>query len=495
MDVRPASPTHAFDPSPALEHDLENFSPLNQDAAMGSLSELDGSNAFAKNVRFTDNFTHPIHGRHSIATTHVPLLPPVASASQLPKHSFPIHNSIPGVDISAYIDQCRSLNTQLRETHESERKVWDIERTALKARIKELEQKLNRAKDPKRRSSNDSSGANRDSFRTSFTALNGFNGFSGFNGATRGRISSEPATHSAQPVWKGPEFTPPVTRVFSHDDDIVHLPSISENEPLPPLTKELSPTSHEKAESVPVPIEQVDKTLDGITLRSTALTSSFNKVASPQFISPVQSPSPRPKHPADGLMQVEMRGLLTPLDEKLKRYAGHTPMAFDGTFSTSSESSERITPRQDKPYAPVPTRRPPLQPSENSDSYFSFVSEVGSHGQVKDQTIQEESENGDESTDALDEDPALTGPLMLDSGAKSEASSTFLGLVDAKLSEAVARRSRKDSLLSNGSQEATATARHEESSTQADTSDGPKLKVRNSTNFGSAWGKDAPGCT
>ena len=489
MDVRPASPTHAFDPSPALAHDLDNFSPLNQeDTEMGALQEFDGNNASTKNVRFTQNFAQPMHGRHSIATTHVPLLPPVPSASQLPKHSFPIHNPIPGVDISAYIDQCRSLNTQLREAHESERRVWDIERTALKARIKELEQKINRTRDPKRRSSNDSSAANRDSFRASFASFNGF------NGTTRGRISSEPAAHSVQPVWKGPEFTPPVTRVFSHDDDIVHLPSISENAPLPPLTKEVSPTSQEKAESIPVPIEQVDKTLDGITLRSTALTSSFNKVASPQFISPAQSPSPIPKHPADGLMQVEIKGLLSPLDEKLKRHAGHTPMAFDGNISTSSASSERITPRQEKPYAPVPTRRPPLRPSENSDSYFSFASEGGHHTDVKDQIIQEEPEIEEEPLHATEEDPALTGPLMLDSGAKSEASSTFLGLVDAKLSEAAAaRRSRKDSLLSNGSQDTAANGRDEGSSAQTDT-DGPKLRVRNSTNFGSAWGKDAPGC-
>jgi hypothetical protein len=488
MAVRPGSPTHAFDPTPALEHNPDNFSPLNQNTVMGPFVDLGASTAFPRNVRFSENSSGPIHGRHSIATTHVPLLPPVASASQLPKHSFPIHNPIPGVDISAYIEQCRNLNTQLRETHESERRVWDIERTALKARIKELEQKLNRARDPKRRSSNDSSGANLDSFQSTFAAFNGF------NGSTRGRISSDSAIQSSQPVWKGPEFTPPVTRVFSHDDDITHLPSISEDDPLPPLTKELSPTSQEKTESVPVPIEQVDKTLDGITLRSTALTSSFNKVASPQLTSPAHSPSPKPKHPADGLMHVEMKGLLTPLDEKLKRHAGHTPMAFDGTVSTSSTSSERITPRQEKPYAPVPTRRPPLRPSEHSDSYFSFVSDAGSHQDVKDQVIREEPEIEEEAVLPTDEDPPLTGPLMLDPAAKSEASNMFLGLVDAKLSEAAARRSRKDSLLSNGSQEATANGRHEGSSNQKDTNDGPKLRVRNSTNFGSAWGKDAPGC-
>jgi len=490
MAVRPASPTHAFDPTPALEHNPDNFSPLNPHTNMGPFVDVGGSDAFSKNVRFSEHSSLPAHGRHSIATTNVPLLPPVASASQLPKHSFPIHNPTPGVDISAYMEQCRNLNTQLRETHESERRVWDIERTALKSRIKELEQKLNKAKDPKRRSSNDSSRAHLDSFQATFAS------FSGFNGPSRGRISSESAVHSSQPVWKGPEFTPPVTRVFSHDDDISHLPSISENEALPPLTKELSPTSQDRAESVSVPIEQVDNTLDGITLKSTALTSSFNKVTSPQFVSPAHSPSPKPKHPADGLMQLEMKGLLTPLDEKLKRHAGHTPMAFDGTVSTSSAtSSERLTPRQDKPYAPVPTRRPPLRPSENSDSYFSFVSESANHQDVKDQVIPEEEEPEETALYTTEDDPALTGPLMLDPAAKSEASTTFLGLVDAKLSEAAeARRSRKDSLLSNGSQDTTANGRQEQSSNQADINDGPKLKVKNSTNFGSAWGKDAPGC-
>ena len=478
------SPTHAFDPTPALEHSPGQFSPLNSSTMM--ITNEGGSDIASKNVRFSQHPFLPPAGRHSIATSNVPLLEPVSSASQIPKHTFPVHNAAPGVDITAYIAECNTLNTKLREVHESERRAWNIERTALKARITELEHILNKIRDPKRRSSNDSSVKYVHSFRSEFGR------FSGTNGTTRGRISSEPIIQTSQPAWKGPENTPPVTRVFTYDEDIPHLPSISEDEPLPALTKEISPKTLEKIESLSIPISRIDNTLDGITLKSTAFTSSFNKATSPQFASPARSPSPnpKPKHPADGLLHIDSNRLISPLDEKLRLFAGHTPMAFDRTVSTSSASSERLTPRQEKPAAPVPTSRPPLRPAENSDSYFSFTAEGQHH--VAEQAIPEEQEVGQEGIYETEEDPALAGPLMLDSGAKSEASNTFLGLVDAKLSEAAERRSRKDSLVSEGSQDHGTNSRSQESSQRND-DDAPKLRVKTSTNFGSAWGSDAPG--
>ncbi|KIV90802.1 hypothetical protein PV10_05411 [Exophiala mesophila] len=486
--MAPDSPTHAFDPTPALEKDLDNFSPLNQRAATPSLPDDAGGDGTSKTVRFSHPSSMPSQGRHSIATTTVPLLTQVPSASAVPKHLFTIQNPKPGVDITLYMDQCRRWNTQLREAHDSERKAWEIERTALKARITELEMSVKRARDPKRRSSNDSYGTGQQSLRSQFPTFNAPS-----NGTNKGSILAESGNLTSLPVWKGPEFTPPVTRVFSNDDDldINHLPSISENEPMDPLAKEVSPV-----ESVPVPIEQLDSSLDGITLKSSALTSSFNKVTSPLIHSPLQSPSARPSATAAGLLQVDFKGLLSPLDEKLKRHAGHTPMAFNGTISTSSASSERVTPRQEKPAAPVPTRRPPLRPSENSDSYFSFTSEAVDHNNGAPPTIPEESEETDLQNDDVhdtDDDPALTGPLMLDAAARSEASNTFLEIVDAKLSVAAARRSRKDSLLSDTSPESSSNAKQPEEPAEGNDEEAPMLKIKNSMNFGSAWGGDMPG--
>lgn len=480
--MAPRSPTHAFDPTPALEHNPDNYTPLNHIRDMSTSG--DSSDTFSKGVHFSDPPSMPTKGRHSIATTTVPLLPSVPSASHIPQHGFQMTNSNPEVDITAYMDQCRLWNTQLRESHESERRAWDIERTALKSRIAELEKKLNKGRDPKkRRSSNDSSSTSMHSFRLDYQPF-------GTHGNQRPQRASEP-TIAEPPVWKGPESTPPVTRVFSHEDDISHLPSISEDDALPSLSKEVSPTSggQDRTENVSVPIEQVDNTLDGITLKSAALTSSFDtKITSPQFTSPNRSPSPQPKKPAD-VFQLNVKTLLSPLDEKLKRHAGHTPMAFDGTLSSDAGSTNPATPKQEKPFAPAPTKRPPLRPSENSDSYFSFTS-------AADGSSTENSKEGrEEDQDAvveLDGDRALRGPLMLDPSAQTIAANSFLSQVDAKLSEEVAHREKSEVNFSNGNHEKSSGQSQDSSAQEGD--DGmPRLKIKNSMNFGSAWGGDMPG--
>ncbi|KIW26992.1 uncharacterized protein PV07_06774 [Cladophialophora immunda] len=464
--MAPRSPTHAFDPTPALEHDPDNFSPLNHPRTNSSSHD-------PRAVRFSDPPSMPIQGRHSIATTHVPLLDPISSASQLPKHGFQMTNPTPEVDITAYMEQCRLWNTQLRQSHESERKAWDIERTALKARIGELEQKLNKSRDPKRRSSNDSSAPSFHSFRSDFQPF-------GVNGKHRSRISPEP-TIAEPPVWKGPESTPPVTRVFASEDEVCHLPSISEDEAMPALSKEVSPTSGGQ-ENIPIPIEQVDNTLDGITLKSAALTSSFDKeITSPQFASPALSPVPHTTK--DEALRLDVNSLISPLDEKLKRHAGHTPMAFDGTLS-SDVASSALTPKQEEPAAPAPTTRPPLRPSEHSDSYFSFSSAPEEKEKEK-QVIEEEPEQ--EPIHETHHDPALKGPLMLDPNAKTVESVAFLNILDGKLIEEKEHQDKVESSLSGNNDEQKASEQQGESSANDD--DMPRLRMRNSINFGSAWGR------
>ncbi|EXJ79664.1 hypothetical protein A1O3_07944 [Capronia epimyces CBS 606.96] len=484
----PPSPTHAFDPTPALEHDPDNFSPLNQPDSTAVPSDNNGSEDISRAVRFLEQSVSRPQGRHSIATDNVPLLPHVLSASQLPKYGFQITNTTSEIDITAYMEQCRLWNTQLRESHEAERKAWAIERTALKARIAELERKLNKARDPKRRSSNDSSTTAIHSFRSDFH-------YFGTDGTHRDRFASEPA-NAPSPVWKGPETTPPVTRVFTREEDVAHLPSISEDEPLESLSNEISPTST-RQENIPVPIEQVDNTLDGITLKSGALTSSFDtKITSPKFASPVQSPSAEPKQGADSLLQFDVKALLSPLDAKLKMHAGHTPMIFDGTLSSDVESADHLTPTQEQPLEPAPTKRPPLRPSENSDSYFSFTSAVNNEDDLSKQSIPEQPELEEQPTLEPEDDPALKGPLMLDPSAKTEGASTFLDIVDGKLEDELAHRSRQESNLSPSTEEklpseppqGTQDAAQEEAD-----EDMPRLRIRNSTNFGSAWGGDMPG--
>ncbi|OAP56940.1 hypothetical protein AYL99_09052 [Fonsecaea erecta] len=469
--MAPRSPSLSFEPTPALEHDPDNFSPLNPPR----------TNSFSldpKEVRFSDPPSMPMTGRHSVATTNPPLLPAVPSASQLPKHGFQIANPTPQVDITEYMEHCRLWNTRLRQTHESERRAWDIERTALKARIGELEQKLNKSRDPKRRSSNDSSSASLRSFKSDFP-------LSGVNGKHRSRISPEP-TIAEPPVWKGPESTPPVTRVFASEDEVFHLPSISEDEAMPALSKEVSPTSGGQ-ENIPIPIEQVDSTLDGITIKSAALTSSFDKeIASPQFASPALSPVPHTTK--EEPFRLDVNSLISPLDEKLKRHAGHTPMAFDGTLS-SDVASSALTPKQEEPLAPAPTTRPPLLPAENTDSYFSF-SATAEKGK-ENPTVEEEPEPEPEPEIIYEthQDPALKGPLMLDPNAKSVESVAFLNILDGKLIEEKVHQDKAESSLSGTVEDGQEASGQQGESSANNDDDMPRLRMRNSVNFGSAWGR------
>lgn len=119
----------------------------------------------------------------------------------------------------------------------------------------------------------------------------------------------------------------------------------------------------------------------------------------------------------------------------------------------------------------------------------------------------------------MEDDPSLKGPLMLDPSAKSQAASTFLDQVDAKLLEA-ATRGRSDTLrgdesdalpctppvtgvatngsktaerLSNGHGDSNGNGNgigdeHLGAKKKAIDDDMPRLKMKKSTNFGSAWG-------
>ena len=497
--MAPRSPTQAFDPTPALEHNRHNFSPFNDPSE--HLSEHAGSSR----VHFAEHPV-PITARHSIATTHVPLLPSVSSASKIPKQAFRITDPPPGIDITAYMENCRNLNEQLRMAHDTERKAWEIERTTLQSRVADLEFQLNKARDQKRRTSNDDSSNNSaQSFKADFRNVVYTSNTT--NGSHASRQASDSALFGAPPVWKGPEFTPPVTRVFSNDDDINHLPSISEDEPFPTLSKEVSPTNRDREAST-VPIENIDKTLDGINLRSTGpgVTSSFEaKISSPTFGSPIISPSPRPPRNTlmtGGNLTVDIKHLLDPLDEKLRRHAGHTPMAFDGAISTSVTTTNVPSPipeehHQPEPEAPV---RPPLQPSENSDSYFTTDVVPNDEAAQEEAHIAEAESEHPPQHEATD-DPALTGPLMLDPSAKSEANNSFLDQVDAKLLEA-ANRGRSDTVTTTGSEtvpgpppatgaatNGTKTVEEEQIPKKKYDEEGPVLKMKKSLNFGSAWGK------
>lgn len=476
----PRSPTLAFDPTPALEH--SSFSHFNGIHRHSSL-EPSHSESNGRMVHFEEPSMNNVHGRHSIATSHVPLLPPVPSASQVPKQSFRITNPTPSVDITAYFEQCRNVNEQLRSTHEQERKAWEIERTALRTRIADLEFMLNKATGGKRRLSNESSTFTTRSFKSDFHVPS----FAGANGVRHhNTISNVPLEHLKQengkPVWE-PASPAPATRVFSHDDDVPphHLPSISEDGPLDSLSKQ---TSHEKKT---IPIQELDGTLDGINVKSEGVRSSFNKVISPIVVASPVSPKQALEPPR---LSLDSSSLLDPLDAKLTRNAGHTPLVFDGPISSSATTDGGATPQPEKPAAPAPTTRPPLRPKENSNSYFSTDDiHAPEPPPLQDQFPETAILEGDEELEPQfepEDDKPLTGPLMLDPSGKSEASHNFLEKLDDKLEEVV-----RKSLSSSPNH---SPSRKEQPEKQENEDEGfPKLRLKKSTNFGSAFGNTKPG--
>ena len=514
----------AFEPTPALEQNKENYSPF------GYPNDVKPDDDYNKSVRFSDfpTVTSPVKRAQSIANPqNIPLLEPISSASHVPRQhasSVRFRNAVPEIDMDAYLEHTRSVIEGQREGFEKEkkafdqeRKMWNAERSMLKARIAELEFKLNKSQSgsSKRRYSNDSTVApNVHSIRS---ASSYFPDSSKTNSTTSSRQPSREKEKLTTPIWEGPENTAPVTRVFSNEDQktVNHMPSISEDEALQSGEDAVSPKTEP---SVPIPIEAIDSNLEGIMIKSTALNPSFVARINSGTQSPAHSPSPRPR-PADGNLALEMNNLLSPLDEKLKRNAGHTPMNFSTNgASPGDNSTEQPTPTQEKPPAPPSTARPPLRPSENSDSYFCFTAEGGNDVKVDELDAMEEKRRADvrrgtlsqpgpilqsEETQELDEDPELQGPLMLDPSAKLKSSDSFLNLVDAKLQDEIKQHpevstdtEQTAALLSptSGTGSPSKNDNFEKEQKQIEVDDGmPKLKMKRSMNFGSAWGGTFPG--
>ena len=100
-----------------------------------------------------------------------------------------------------------------------------------------------------------------------------------------------------------------------------------------------------------------------------------------------------------------------------------------------------------------------------------------------------------------DDDPELKAPLMLQTDPKSDMAHNFLSQVDAKLSE-VAAHSRKDSVIGDSVETATNGHDHQNGDKASHGPslpdkegdfDMPKLRLKSSKNFGSAYGSNRPG--
>lgn len=499
--MAPRSPSLSFEPTPAIDADKENSSSPRRGEEGISTDHTRAIGRTTKEVHFSP--VDPILRRAQSLATTAPLLEPVSSASQLPRHNHTFKGVTASVDMEAYIQQSRNVlqNQRLnfererkafeeeRKLFEDERKLWNTERTLLQTKINDLEAIINNKKGEKRRYSNKSTRSSAQSFRSDYGQ------FSSFNSVSGPRVSS--TSNISPPIWEGPENAAPASRVFSDLNSQAtnpfieeqtkhtngHLPSISETGSFPGLEKEISPSSvpPDRPMSIPIRIDKIDKNLDGITLKSTALAPSFvAKVVTSEVTQPQRSLSPSSKPAGSGGLRVGMDGLLLPLDEKLKLHAGHTPIAIDtagSTGPTSNQTTEIPTPIQEIPLAPASTTcRPPPRPTEKSDSYFSSIAD-----EDQDPMRNNEGEGKE------NEDPELTGPLALSSNNEHEQSNAFLDTLDAKLMMEAKRYVE--------SPESTQFDENDQPGGPAGTQDdeGLRLRMRKSTNFGSAFGSSRCG--
>ncbi|CAG7964008.1 unnamed protein product [Penicillium nalgiovense] len=404
-----------------------------------------GHGSLYKEVRFSPTET-PIRRTKSVSATFPPVISGygrTAFQDSALVNSFAMDTSY--IDQSRALLQCQRVNLEReRDLFAQERQLWEKERTLLRSKIAELEELVK----------GQGGGTNQLGSEAAKLVLAG--GMSQYN-----------TNRFAAQVWEGTSPDSRPTRVFSDHEspDRSYLSPISESGNPPSLDRALSPQSRQvdpsAAPSQPVPIEKLDSTLDGITLKSTALPPSVvARVITPPSPSPLvtppdTAPSAAARHPVEHRNSFKLKlSELGPPNENLLRHAGHTPMAIidvdDSRRSTQEGTPLEVGPQaEEAPFAPVATNV--HQPSENEISYFPDVPE----------------------------DPALQGPLGLIND--EEHDSNFLNELDQKLLDQAKNilGSSVESTDPNEADPESGFPREEEE---------PEIKFRKSTNFGTAFG-------
>ncbi|KAI9374259.1 hypothetical protein BJX61DRAFT_540992 [Aspergillus egyptiacus] len=402
-----------------------------------------GHGSLYKEVRFSPTAT-PIRRSHSVPDGHPTLHSDHTPTLDMKKEILPSF-------AIGYIEQSRSLLDRQRVNFDrerilfaEERELWEKERELLKSRITELESLLK----------------HKGVATASATVL------------PTASSSHPPSSVFHSQIWEGSSPMRRPTRVFPDDGKSVspnQLPTMPEQGanallPAPSLDAALSPKSRAtETASMPVPIEKLDSSLDGITLKSSALP--------PDVVARVMTPpspasretSPNLNHEKPSMerrksLQLKLSDLGPP-ERNLVRDAGHTPMVVidvqDEDAAQGSPGGEGDLSVLEKPFTPPVTRL--QQPPERADSYFAGVTD-------------------------LPEDPALKGPLSLVN--EKEHDDDFLQEVDQKLLNQAMQ------LLGRGSQKEEQEEAEEESETQpsGQGEEVPEIKFKNTTNFGVAFG-------
>lgn len=408
----------------------------------------------------------------------LPLQQSVSSASHIPpspsKKSFSSH-----IASYQYVQQHRIFLERQRELHDEERKLWHLERQELHTRISNLETTVRQLQ---QKSTSQHSPPDR--FFNSTPMIFGSDSSNNSSRTTNGSTGDE--------FWRGAggqrDSIP--TRTFSDATDYStnkaedrHLPSIAENEVAAPvvsssagISRAVSNESNGRRRRSSIDGAQIDKNLDGISFKPNAPAPFiFHKTKSSQPLSPPsplvfnkitlsQSPSPPSPNsgPASPQKSLEIPSPINVcIDDPHIRHAGHTPLARGGSVYSDRSSSE-VTPKLPDSADGHPEPRPSVAvsrpPKERSESYFPPPPET------------------------IDEDPELKGPLSLQNGKPDDKS--FLQELDSKLLQAARSHAVRPSVPSEPESLDKA---HDEADHE------PKLRIKRSMNFGSAFGATSCG--
>lgn len=349
------------------------------------------------------------------------------------------HTDLPASNPSStldanYLDQVRSLLDRQRANFEAERelfagerRLWEKEKVLLRSRISELEASL----------------SGRGTVRRMMGPPEAATNPIGLD-----RFGSSLPDNSSQ-AWEKSNPGNKRTRVFHESEKLSDEGSL-----WPSLDAALSPRSRATnvptGACVPVPIEKLDGKLDGITLKSSALSpEAIARVMTPP--SPAQrqkSPSASSQSsPAQHKNTLKLKlSELGPPDKNLTRDAGHTPMA--AIVDAEADTDQPPSPSEGHSNGGPVAAPAASQPAENSESYFPD----------------------------LPEDPSLKGPLSLLND--EEHDSGFLQELNQKLLDET-RQAPSDDHSSNGKDVDPPSQGEQE----------PELRFKNTTNFGTAFGK------
>lgn len=394
------------------------------------------------------------------APGRVPRQQSIASASQLPASSS--RQASAQVASTRYVKQHQALMERQRQVHEEERALWHTERKELHEKIAELEGSLRRYQAISSSQVLSPIGRNESQEIASFWGLLSTDG---------SRTTS--ASFTGDEVWRGtkPDVLP--TRTFSDVSNQSarpdsRLPSIAEDTTSNARRESsrdstgLRPLKHKPS----INGVHVDKNLDGINFKSGGLPPDIVKEAmTPQSISP-QSPSPTRESPCT----LPMRLLKPRAPEDLyTKDAGHTPLPRR-TYFNNDNASDTSTPKQSDEQPEV--ERPPLEPrntsvklpSERSDSYFPAPPDPSE-----------------------EEDPELKAPLGLRNNEGND--NRFLVELDSKLLQAARSDTSESPSVAGASDSHDGNTVNDERENDFEQSEHePKLRIKMSMNFGSAFG-------